>query len=153
MQISIAGENALIIYFGDPDSSEVSVEISAQIQHAVHIIRRDLHDVVIDLRDGSATFGHSFATELSAENRRMLYVPKGFAHGFLTLEPDTEALYFVDEFYAPERERVIRWNDPLFGIEWPSEPVVLSDKDRTQSDFDPAHPLMAKGAEARGIAR
>lgn len=104
----------------------------------VRCIRGALYDVALDLRPGSPTFGQHYGAELTAENRRMMYVPKGFAHGFLTLAPDTEAFYFVDEFYAPDRERGVRWNDPKFKIHWPAEPVVLSDKDRTQRDFDPA---------------
>jgi dTDP-4-dehydrorhamnose 3,5-epimerase len=107
----------------------------------VRCIRGALHDVVIDLREGSPSFGASFAAELSAENRRMMYVPKGFAHGFITLEPDSEAIYFSDEFYAPELERIIRWDDPRFAVDWPLEPVVLSHKDRSQTDFDPDHHL------------
>ncbi len=102
----------------------------------VRCIRGALYDVILDLRVGSPTFGRSFGTELSADNRRMLYVPKGFAHGFLTLCDDTEAFYFVDEFYAPERERCIRYNDPKFGLDWPAAPVVISEKDKNQSDFD-----------------
>jgi dTDP-4-dehydrorhamnose 3,5-epimerase len=66
----------------------------------------------------------------------MMYVPKGFAHGFVTLSDDAEAFYFVDEFYAPEQERGLRWNDPRFSISWPIAPVVLSDKDRNHRDFD-----------------
>ena len=68
----------------------------------------------------------------------MMYVPKGFAHGFITLADDTEAFYFVDEFYAPEYERGVRWNDPRFDLAWPIDPAVLSDKDANQRDFDPA---------------
>jgi len=102
----------------------------------VRCIRGGLHDVILDLRKGSATFGQSFGAELTAENRRMMYVPKGFAHGFITLVDNTEAFYFVDEFYAPEAERGVRWNDPRFGIKWPIAPVVLSDKDREHRDFD-----------------
>jgi dTDP-4-dehydrorhamnose 3,5-epimerase len=64
-------------------------------------------------------------------------VPKGFAHGFITLEPDTEAFYLVTEYYAPDRERGLRYNDPRFGIQWPLEPVVISDKDKNQPDFNP----------------
>jgi dTDP-4-dehydrorhamnose 3,5-epimerase len=109
----------------------------------VRCIRGALHDVILDLRKGSPTFGQSFGTELSAENRRMMYVPKGFAHGFVTLVDDTEAFYFVDEFYAPEQERGIRWNETRFGIRWPIEPVVVSDKDRDHRDFDPAWHLGA----------
>lgn len=104
----------------------------------VRSIRGALYDVILDLRDGSPTFGKSFGAELTAENRRMMYVPKGFAHGFITLADDSEALYFVDEFYAPGQERGIRWNDPRFAIQWPIAPVVISDKDRSHGDFDPA---------------
>jgi dTDP-4-dehydrorhamnose 3,5-epimerase len=103
----------------------------------VRCIRGALFDVAMDLRPNSPTFGKSFGAELTAENRRMMYVPKGFAHGFLTLTPDTEALYFVDEFYSPEHERGVRWNDPRFAISWPAQPAVLSDKDRNQRSFDP----------------
>jgi len=74
-------------------------------------------------------------------------VPKGCAHGFVTLMDDTEAFYFVDEFYAPEFERGIRWNDPRFEIEWPIEPVVISDKDRNHPDFDAAYHLSASAGE------
>ncbi|MGC8638946.1 MAG: dTDP-4-dehydrorhamnose 3,5-epimerase [Isosphaeraceae bacterium] len=104
----------------------------------VRCIRGVLYDLIIDLRENSPTFGQSFGTELTAENRRMLYVPKGFAHGFLTLLDDTEAFYFVDEFYAPDYERGIRWNDPRFKLSWPLAPAVLSDKDASHRDFDPA---------------
>jgi len=104
----------------------------------VRCIRGALYDVILDLRPDSPTFGQSFGAELSAENRRMMVVPKGFAHGFITLADDTEAFYFVDEFYAPEQERGVRWDDPRFAISWPLAPVVLSDKDREHRDFDPA---------------
>ncbi len=104
----------------------------------VRCIRGALFDVVLDLRSESATFGKSFGAELTAENLRMMYVPKGFAHGFVTLADDTEAFYLVDEFYSPEHERGVRWNDPRFAIEWPIAPVVLSDKDRAHRDFDAA---------------
>jgi dTDP-4-dehydrorhamnose 3,5-epimerase len=104
----------------------------------VRCIRGALHDVIIDLRDGSETFGKYFSVELTAENRKMLYVPKGFAHGFITLCDNTEAFYFADEFYAPDNERGVRWDDPTFGISWPLEPAVLSEKDRSLPDFDPA---------------
>jgi dTDP-4-dehydrorhamnose 3,5-epimerase len=104
----------------------------------VRCIRGALFDLVLDLRQGSPTFGKSFGAEITAENRRMMYVPKGFAHGFITLADDTEAFYFVDEFYAPQYERGIRWNDPRFGFLWPIPPTVLSDKDANHRDFDPA---------------
>jgi dTDP-4-dehydrorhamnose 3,5-epimerase len=102
----------------------------------VRCIHGALYDVILDLRPESATFGQSFGAELSAVNRRMMFVPKGFAHGFITLTDDAEAFYFVDEFYAPEQERGVRWNDPRFAIEWPLQPTVLSEKDASWRDFD-----------------
>ena len=109
----------------------------------VRCVRGALYDMILDLRDNSATFGRSFGAELSAENRRMMYVPKGFAHGFLTLTDDTEAFYFVDEFYSPERERCIRYNDPKFAMKWPDAPSVISDKDKNQPNFDATWHLSA----------
>ena len=110
----------------------------------VRCIRGALYDVILDLRQDSPTFGKSFGVELTAENRRMLYVPKGFAHGILTLVDDTEAFYFTDEFYAPEMERGIRWDEPMFAIDWPIEPLVISDKDRGHADFDPSFHLASR---------
>lgn len=107
----------------------------------VRCLRGTLFDVIVDLRPGSRTFRRHFGVRLDAETRSMLYVPRGFAHGFVTLEPDTEALYFVDAFYAPEAERGMRWDDPALGIEWPLEPRVISEKDRTHPDFDAAFHL------------
>lgn len=104
----------------------------------VRCVRGALWDAILDLRPDSPTFGKSFGAELTAENRRMMYVPKGFAHGFLTLADDSEAIYLVDEVYAPQQERGVRFDDPRFKIEWPIQPVVLSDKDRAHRDFDPA---------------
>jgi dTDP-4-dehydrorhamnose 3,5-epimerase len=109
----------------------------------VRCIRGALYDLILDLRSDSTTFGLSFGAELTAENRRMMYVPKGFAHGFLTLADDTEAFYFVDEFYSPEHERGIRYNDPKFELVWPAAPNVISEKDKSQPDFDPARHLSA----------
>lgn len=109
----------------------------------VRCIRGALWDVILDLRSGSATFGRWFGAELSAENRRMMYLPKGFAHGFITLTEDAEAFYFVDEYYAAEYERGIRWDDPKFKIEWPIEAAVISDKDRNHPFFDPTYHLAA----------
>jgi dTDP-4-dehydrorhamnose 3,5-epimerase len=107
----------------------------------VRCIRGLLYDMILDLRPDSASFGQSFGAELSAENRKMMYVPKGFAHGIFTLTEGAEAFYFVDEFYAPKMERGVRWNDPKFKLEWPAEPVVISDKDRNHPDFDESYHL------------
>jgi dTDP-4-dehydrorhamnose 3,5-epimerase len=101
-------------------------------------LRGAIFDAIIDLRPESATFLKHFTIELTAENRTMLYIPRGFAHGFMTLADNTETLYLVTEYYSPELERGLRYNDPKFGIRWPLEPVVISDKDRNQPDFDPA---------------
>lgn len=109
----------------------------------VRCIKGALYDVILDLRKDSPTFGQSYGCELTADNRRMMYVPKGFAHGFLTLTEDTEALYLVSEFYAPELERGIRWNDPAFNIQWPMKPALVSSKDEEHADFNPDYHLKA----------
>jgi len=103
----------------------------------IRCVRGALFDAIVDLRPDSPTFLKHFSIELTAENRTTLYVPKGFAHGFMTIEPDTEAFYLVTEFYSPENERGLRYNDPKVGIRWPMEPVVISDKDKNQPDFNP----------------
>ena len=116
----------------------------------VRCIRGALHDLILDLRPGSPTFGKSYGADLTAENRRMMYVPKGFAHGFITLEDATEALYLVDESYGPGQERGVRFDDPKFSLSWPLAPVVLSDKDRAHRDFEAGwHLGAAPSSEAR----
>ena len=109
----------------------------------VRCLRGALWDCIIDLREDSPTFCQHFAVELTGENRTMLYVPKGFAHGFMTLTENTEALYLVDQFYAPDLERGIRFDDPRFKIEWPLPVNVISDKDSKHADFDIATHLNA----------
>lgn len=104
----------------------------------VRCIRGSLLDVIVDIRPGSPTYLRWMGIELTASNRRMLYVPEGFAHGFQTLEDDTEAFYQVSEFYTPEAERGARWNDPLFAIEWPEvEERTISPKDAGWPDYQP----------------
>jgi dTDP-4-dehydrorhamnose 3,5-epimerase len=95
-----------------------------------------LWDVILDLRPESETFGMYFGAELSAENRLMMYVPRGFAHGFITLAPETEVLYLVSALYAPELATGVRWDDPRFAIEWPAVPAAISKKDRSYPDFE-----------------
>ncbi|WP_431284612.1 dTDP-4-dehydrorhamnose 3,5-epimerase [Humitalea sp. 24SJ18S-53] len=102
----------------------------------VRCIRGAFWDVIVDLRPDSPSFGKWYGAELSAENRLMMYVPHGFAHGFITLTEDAEALYMVDAFYAPEGERGLRWNDPAIGIQWPIAPEEISDKDQKWPDLD-----------------
>jgi dTDP-4-dehydrorhamnose 3,5-epimerase len=96
-----------------------------------------IYDVIIDLRQGSPTFATHFASTLTAIDRRMLYVPEGFAHGFLTLEDDTEVFYQMSEFFAPDSARGVRYDDPAFGIRWPMEILVVSDRDRSYPDWVP----------------
>jgi dTDP-4-dehydrorhamnose 3,5-epimerase len=88
------------------------------------------------MRLASPTFGQSFGVELSAENRRMIYLPKGFAQGSFSLADDTETFYFVDQWYSPKHERGIRYNDSKFDLQWPGPPIVISDKDGKHPDFD-----------------
>lgn len=89
-----------------------------------------IFDVAVDIRRGSPTYGHWEGYELTAENGHQLYVPAGFAHGFVTLEPNSEIVYKCSEYYAPETEGALRWNDPKIGINWPADSdPILSDKD------------------------
>ena len=94
-----------------------------------------IYDVIIDLRPESTTFKQWIAIELSAANRRQLYIPEGFAHGFQTLVENTEVLYQMAAPYVAESARGVRWNDPAFGIAWPLPPVALSDSDQSYPDF------------------
>lgn len=94
-----------------------------------------IYDVIIDLRPGSETFRQWIAVELSADNRKMLYVPEGFAHGFITLSDETEVFYQMSEFYEASHARGVRWDDPVFNIQWPLKVSVISDKDNLFPDF------------------
>lgn len=94
-----------------------------------------VYDVILDIRRNSPTFGQWVGVILSEYNRRQLLVPKGFAHGFCTLVPNTQVLYKVDEYYSPEHDRGILWNDPALGIDWPISEPLLSDKDRLHPTF------------------
>jgi dTDP-4-dehydrorhamnose 3,5-epimerase len=94
-----------------------------------------IYDVIIDLRPSSATFKKYFAVELSAENGRMLYIPEDFAHGFQTLQEDTEVFYQMAQRYSAEQARGVRWNDPAFGIEWPEGERIIIERDKNYPDF------------------
>jgi len=98
-------------------------------------VRGAIYDVLLDLRPESPTFKRWVARELSADNRLAFYIPKGVAHGFQALTDDVEVLYFVDEPYEPSLARGVRWNDPSFRIEWPLQPTLMSERDRTYPDF------------------
>ena len=101
----------------------------------VRCTRGAIHDVIIDLRPNSPTCLRWFDARLDADNRMMLYVPEGFAHGYLTLADNSEVYYQVSRFYAPQAEGGVRWNDPAFNIQWPFEPEIISAKDRAYPDF------------------
>ncbi|WP_042195378.1 dTDP-4-dehydrorhamnose 3,5-epimerase [Paenibacillus camerounensis] len=105
----------------------------------IRVLSGVIYDVIVDVRRSSPTFGQWVGVILSEYNKRQLLVPKGFAHGFCTLVPSTQVLYKVDEYYSPENDRGILWNDPSLGIDWPVASPVLSDKDTR-------HPLL-KDAE------
>jgi dTDP-4-dehydrorhamnose 3,5-epimerase len=113
-----------------------------QISHAqgklVRVASGEIYDVAVDLRRDSPSFGRWEGVILSAENRRMLWVPPGFAHGFYVLSEDADFLYKCTDYYAPEHERTIRWNDPDLAIDWPlvdGQSPTLSDKDARGADF------------------
>lgn len=101
----------------------------------IRCTRGSIFDVAIDLRPSSPTFKQWTSATLSSENRRMLYVPEGCAHGFLTLEDNCEVFYQISEFYAPGAGRGVRWNDAAFGILWPGEVKVISSRDASYPDF------------------
>ena len=108
----------------------------------VRVVRGAILDVAVDVRRSSPTFGRHVGAVLSADNWRQIFVPKGFAHGFVTLEPNTEVLYKVTCCYSPQHERGIRWNDPVLGIDWQVEPAraILSQRDRE-------HPMLAQAQD------
>jgi len=110
----------------------------------VRCVNGAIWDVIIDLRKGSATFGQWHGEQLTRENRKMIYIPKGFGHGYITLEDNSEVIYLVTEFYEPEYERTIRWDDPKFKIKWPVNPTLISNKDKLAHYFNEEYNLNIK---------
>lgn len=110
------------------------VEPFAEVK-IVRCTRGALHDVIIDLRAGSPTFTRHFAVVLTADNHKMIYVPRGFAHGFQTLEDRTEVFYQMSEVHSPAQTRGVRWDDPLFAIHWPDADRTIAERDRSYPDF------------------
>jgi len=101
----------------------------------VRCTRGAIYDVIIDLRRESATYKQHVSEVLSSNNYKELFVPEGFAHGFQTLEDNSEVFYQMSEFYSAEHQRGLRYNDPAFGINWPTDVMVISDRDRNYEDF------------------
>lgn len=126
---SLSGQKGTLrgMHYQLPPFSEVKV---------LRCIKGSLFDVIVDLRSDSPTFKKWFGAELTAENRRMMYVPQGFAHGLITLEDNTEVLYLVSAFYSQENERGLRFDDPTIGIHWPMIPTEVSVKDRQWPDLN-----------------
>jgi dTDP-4-dehydrorhamnose 3,5-epimerase len=104
----------------------------------VRCTRGAIYDVIVDLRPDSPTFTQHFGLALTADDRRALYVPPLVAHGFQTLEDDTEVFYQISEFYSPAHACGVRWDDPAFGIAWPPADRIISERDRTYPDFRPS---------------
>jgi dTDP-4-dehydrorhamnose 3,5-epimerase len=102
----------------------------------VRCVKGAIHDVFVDLRPGSGTRLRWAGVRLTAQSGNALYIPPGFAHGFLTLEDDTDIFYQMGEFHVAEAARGFRWNDPAIGIAWPTEPLRISERDRTYPDLN-----------------
>ena len=102
----------------------------------IRCVKGAIWDVIVDVRLNSKTYGKWFGRELNADNRTMMYVPKGFAHGFISLENNSEILYMVSEPYNPQYERTLRWNDEFHGIVWPIDPNIISEKDTNVKVWD-----------------
>ena len=115
------------LHFQKPPHSEVKL---------IRCFRGAIWDVMVDIRKNSKTYGQWYGTELSETNRKMLYIPEGFAHGFISLTHDSEILYMVSSSYASAAEGTLRWNDPFHKIEWPIAPEVISDKDQKAKDWN-----------------
>lgn len=109
----------------------------------VQCVAGSMFDVAVDLRRGSPSFGKAAWTTLSAGGTRLFYIPRGCAHGFLTLAPDTGISYLIDTAFVPEAAAGVRWNDPAFGIDWPEAPALMSDRDAAYRDFDAARDGLA----------
>lgn len=102
----------------------------------VRCLRGGIFDVIVDIRPDSATFLRHVGVELTPVNRLALYIPPGFAHGFQTLEPDTEVWYQMTDYYQPGLGGGLRWDDPALGIKWPLEPTAMNERDATYPDLD-----------------
>jgi dTDP-4-dehydrorhamnose 3,5-epimerase len=136
-KFSELGLNLMFIQDNHSLSAEAGVlrglhyQVNPMVQtKLVRVVSGAIYDVAVDIRADSPTFGKWTGVILSGDNKRQLLVPKGFAHGFCTLVPNTEVLYKVDEYYSAKHDRGIAWNDPALGIDWPTSKPILSDKDQ-----------------------
>jgi dTDP-4-dehydrorhamnose 3,5-epimerase len=121
------------LHFQRPPNAEVKI---------VRCLQGAIWDVIVDLREGSMTFGKWFGAELTAQNRTMMYVPKGFAHGFISLEPNSEILYLVSEFYSRAKEGTLLWSDQEVAIAWPIQPLEISIKDAAAKKLPNISPIV-----------
>lgn len=103
----------------------------------IHCVKGSIYDVILDLRQRSRTYGNHVSVVLTATEHNMIYVPEEFAHGFITLEDETEVYYLMSDFHAPHAARGVRWNDSAFALKWPRPPRVISERDATYPDFTP----------------
>lgn len=120
------------LHFQNPPHSEVKL---------IRCFHGAIWDVIVDIRKNSKTYGQWYGVELSEENRNMLYIPKGFAHGFISLTDDSEILYMVSSAYASNSEGTLRWNDTFHQIEWPITPEIISDKDQKAKDWKDSYAI------------
>ena len=153
-ELSVAGITTEFVQDNHALSSEPGTVRGLHFQVPPHaqgkllrVPRGSIFDVAVDLRVGSPTFGQHVSAILSAENWMQIWIPVGFAHGYCTLEPDTEVIYKVTDYYAPDCDRGIKWDDDALGIKWPVHPdnVKLSEKDRTQTALKDMAPAFVFG--------
>jgi dTDP-4-dehydrorhamnose 3,5-epimerase len=123
------------LHFQRPPNAEVKM---------VRCLQGAIWDVIVDLRAGSLTFSKWFGAELTTQNRTMMYVPKGFAHGFISLEPNSEILYLVSASYSPQSEGTLLWSDTNVAIQWPVSPKFISEKDAIAPKLSETAPLSVK---------
>ncbi|WP_051955928.1 dTDP-4-dehydrorhamnose 3,5-epimerase [Beijerinckia mobilis] len=128
--------NSLSVRKGTLRGFHYQIPPAAEVK-IVRCIRGALYDVIVDIRPSSETFGKWFGIELNSDNRLMMYVPRGFAHGFITLKDETETFYLVSDFYSPKNERGIRFDDPWIKAEWPLQPIEMSERDKNLPYFEP----------------
>ena len=138
-------ENGIDVRFVQDNHSKSSINTIRGLHYQINpgqgklvrVVAGEIFDVAVDIRQGSPTFGKWFGCHISAENTRQLYIPVGFAHGFCVTSDVAEVLYKCTEFYSPQNERGIAWNDPAIGIDWPTTEPVLSERDQN-------HPVLSQ---------